>query len=52
VRIYRHASLANDIGIHLQLESVADGIDGSRAGFRLAAELLQYGMVEHSNWIE
>lgn len=52
VRIYSHATVANDLGIHIHLEGEGNGSDTSDLGLRLAAALREYGMVEHSIWIE
>ena len=52
VRIYRHARLETDLAVHLHRD-VAERNDGaSDVGIRLAALLREYGMVEHSVWVE
>ncbi len=52
VRIYHHATLANDLGIHLHLQPDQNEKKASALGVRLAAALREYGMVEHTVWIE
>lgn len=52
IRIYRHAAVATDVGIHLHLEADADDSRVTELGVRLASALREYGMVEHTVWIE
>jgi hypothetical protein len=42
-RIFRHATLTTDIAVHLMSEEV---------GARIADALREYGLVNHSVWIE
>lgn len=42
-RIFRHATLTTDLAVHVMSEEV---------GVRIAAALREYGMVDHSVWIE
>lgn len=48
--IYRHATISNDIGLHLHIESKVDNPDIGQLGIRLAAALKEYGEVNHSIW--
>jgi hypothetical protein len=50
-RIYRHATLAGDVSIHLHKES-GDGAERSILGTHLAHALQEHGMVEHTAWVE
>jgi hypothetical protein len=49
--IYRHATLANDLSVHLLLES-GDSAERSILGIHLAQALKEHGMVEHTVWVE
>jgi hypothetical protein len=49
--IYRHATLAGDLSIHLPLES-GDEAERSILGTHLAQALQEHGMVEHTVWVE
>jgi hypothetical protein len=52
MQVYRHAALDSDLSIHLCWESprILDG--GSSLGLLLARSLKEYGLVDHSVWIE
>jgi len=50
VRIYRHATVASDLGIHIHLEADGNGACNSDLGLRLASALREHGMVEHTVW--
>ena len=52
VRIYRHATVATDLGVHIHLETDRDESLASDLGLHLAAALREHGMVEHTIWIE
>ena len=52
VRIYHHATIANDLGIHLHVEAEVGDARPSDLGVHLAAGLREHGMVEHTVWIE
>ncbi len=52
LKIYRHATVATDIGIHILHEpNEAKKLPG-QLGTLLASALREHGMVEHSVWIE
>jgi hypothetical protein len=51
-RIYRHASLENDLAVHLHREIAGKSDHSSDLGVRLASVLREHGMVEHSVWVE
>lgn len=52
VRIYRHASVASDLGVHLHLQGNEGDARPSDLGVRLAEALREHGIVEHTVWIE
>jgi len=52
VRIYYNASFLSDIAVHIHLETDPNGSVYSDLGLRLTAALREYGMIEHSVWIE
>jgi hypothetical protein len=49
--IYRHAKVAGDLSIHLHL-GPGEGSRLSALGTHLARALKEYGMVEHTVWLE
>lgn len=51
LRIWRHATIADDLGIHLFVEAVDAPDSQSNLGLRLAAALREHGMVEHTVWL-
>ena len=52
IKIYTHAVLNTDFSIHLFHESNMAEQFGSRLGVRLASALKEFGLVNHSIWIE
>ena len=52
VRIYRHRELETDLVVHLHREVNGLGYHASNPGLHLASVLREYGMVEHSVWVE
>ena len=52
VRVYRHATLASDLAVHLVRRDAGQADRVSDTGTRLASLLRGYGMVEHSVWVE
>lgn len=52
VRLYLHATVPTDLSIHIHLDSSTDKKQTSDLGVRLAAALREYGMVQHTVWIE
>ncbi len=52
VRTYYHATIKTDLGIHLHLDQNENNVNVSEFGVRLATALKEYGIVEHSIWIE
>ncbi|MFC1693007.1 hypothetical protein ACFL1R_05845 [Candidatus Latescibacterota bacterium] len=49
---YSQAMIENDFSIHLTHESCSVEKNGSSLGLHLASVLREYGMVNHSVWIE
>ena len=52
VGIYFHATIPTDLIIHIQTETKTRDTHTSDFGLRLAAVLREYGMVQHTVWIE
>ena len=52
MKAYRHAALDTDWSVHLHWESERPEQDGSPVGIRLARAMKEYGLVDHSVWIE
>ncbi len=52
VRLYFHATIPTDLSVHIYLESNANSMRKCNLGVRLAAALGEYGMVQHTMWIE
>ena len=52
LRLYRNASVGNDVSVHIQ-RAAANGNSGkSPLGLQLARLFAEYGLVSHSLWIE
>jgi hypothetical protein len=52
IKIYRHASLETDWSVHLFWESERLEQNGSSLGLHLAQALKEFGLVDHSIWVE
>lgn len=52
IRVYTHASVANDLVITLQWDTDLPSETGSTLALNLARELKRHGLVDHSVWIE
>ena len=52
MRIYRHATWETDWALHLYWEAGTPQKDGSILGIRLSQTLVEFGLVDHSIWIE
>ncbi len=52
MKIYYHAALETDLGVHLHWESGRLEQNGSALGLRLAQALKEFGLVDHSVWME
>jgi hypothetical protein len=51
-RIYRHAAWETDWSLHLHWESERPDKNGSALGLRLSQALEEFGLIDHSIWIE
>ena len=52
IKTYRHAALETDLSLHLHWESENPEQNGSTLGLRLAQALKEFGLIDHSIWIE
>jgi hypothetical protein len=52
IKTYAHAMINTDFSIHLFNESKMAEQFGSRLGLHLASALREFGLVNHSIWIE
>jgi len=52
MKTYRHAALDTDLSVHLYWKSDRTEQNGSILGIRLAHSLKEFGLVDHSVWIE
>ncbi len=52
VKIYRHAALDTDFSIHLRYDAQTNENDFSVLSERLSAALKEFGLVNHTVWIE
>jgi len=50
--IYRNAWINTDISVHLHWKSTRTEQQGSTMGLRLARALKEFGLVNHSAWVE
>jgi len=52
IEIYRHAAWETDWSLHLHWESEQPEKDGSALGLRLSQALQEFGLTDHSTWVE
>ncbi|HGY54517.1 MAG TPA: hypothetical protein ENK44_02325 [Caldithrix abyssi] len=52
VKIYRQAELETDFSIHVQYDSKTQDADVCILGERLASDLKDFGLVNHTVWVE
>ncbi len=52
IETYRNAVLENDLSVHLRWESERPVQNGSALGLRLAQGFKEFGLVDHSIWVE
>ena len=52
VEIYRHATVATDLSIHLRSESRQTQALPSDLGRHLASALREFGQINHSAWVD
>ena len=52
IRLYWRVNVESDVAIHLHLEESGPDNQASDLAVRLAASLREYGMVDHTVWVE
>lgn len=52
IKVYSHVSVETDFGVHLYHDSKEVDFSESPLGLRLASLLKEYGLVNHSVWVE
>ena len=52
MKTYRHAVLETDVSVHLYWNSEMPETNGSGLGLRLAQALKEFGLIDHSVWVE
>ncbi len=52
MKVYRNAWINTDLSIHLHWKSIKAEQQGSAMGVRLAQILREFGLVNHSAWVE
>jgi alkyl hydroperoxide reductase subunit AhpF len=52
IKVYSHITVETDFSIHLHNDSKRADISGSPLGHRLVSALKEFGLVNHSVWIE
>jgi hypothetical protein len=52
MKTYRHAALETDLSVHLHWDSEPPEPNGSALGLRLAQALKEFGLIDHSVWVE
>ena len=52
IKVYNHLAVETDFSIHLLHDSKEADIGGSPLGLRLASALKEFGLVNHSIWVE
>ena len=52
IKTFRHAALETDASVHLYWNSEMPEPNGSALGLRLAQALKEFGLIDHSVWVE
>ena len=52
IKVYNHVAIDTDFSIHLLYDSVKADINGSPLGLQLVSTLKEFGLVNHSVWVE
>ncbi len=52
IKVYSRVAVDNDFSIHLLYDSKEADINGSTLGLQLVSALKEYGLINHSVWIE
>jgi len=50
-RIFHHAAMEQDWAIHLHWETAAPELNGSRLGLHLVRAVNDFGLIDHTVWI-
>ena len=51
-KAYRHVALKTDMSLHLHWQSERPEFNGSKLGLRIAQSLKEFGLIDHSVWVE
>jgi hypothetical protein len=52
IKIFRHAVLESDLSVHLRWESEGPERNGSSLALLLVQAFREFGLIDHSMWIE
>lgn len=52
MKTYRHVALETDVSVHLHWNSEMPEPNGSALGLCLAQALKEFGLIDHSVWVE
>jgi hypothetical protein len=52
IRLYQHAAVETDLAVHIHIAGTPANPVVTELGARFASGLREYGMVEHTVWIE
>jgi hypothetical protein len=52
MKTFRHAGLETDLSVHLYWNSEKPESNGSALGLRLVQALKEFGLIDHSVWVE
>jgi hypothetical protein len=52
MKTYHHAALETDVSVHLLWESEQPEQNGSSLGLRIGQALKEFGLIDHSVWVE
>ena len=52
IKVYKHATVETDFSVHLYYDTEQTEIRGSKLGLCLVSALKEFGLVNHSIWVE
>jgi len=52
LKTFRHGALETDLSVHLHWDSEMPEPNGSALGLCLAQALKEFGLIDHSVWVE
>jgi hypothetical protein len=52
MKTYRHVNLETDLSIHLHWQTERPEQNGSALGLRIAEAFKEFGLIDHSVWVE